>query len=64
MHPVDVPVAFRFCPEHCCGSNAALGQGTRGQGPNLLFYFADEVGGRWVGYLMIIAVLASTVADT
>ena len=55
---------FVFVLNICCGSNAALGQGTRGQGPNLLFYFADEVGGRWVGYLMIIAVLASTVADT
>jgi amino acid transporter len=35
-----------------------------GQGPNLLFYFAEQVGGRSVGYLMIVAVLASTVADT
>jgi amino acid transporter len=34
------------------------------QGANLLFYFAEQVGGRWVGYLMIIAVLSSTVADT
>ncbi|MGO8870764.1 MAG: APC family permease [Acidimicrobiales bacterium] len=35
-----------------------------GQGPNLLFYFGEQVGGRWVGYLIIIAVLSSTVADT
>ncbi len=35
-----------------------------GQGPNVLFYFAERVGGPWVGYLMIIAVLSSTVADT
>jgi amino acid transporter len=35
-----------------------------GHGPNLLFYVAEQVSGRWVGYLMIIAVLASTVADT
>ena len=32
------------------------------QGPNVLFYFAEQVGGTWVGYLMIIAVLSSTVA--
>ncbi len=35
-----------------------------GQGANLLFYFAEQVGGPWLGYLMIIAVLSSTVADT
>lgn len=35
-----------------------------GQGANLLFFFAERVGGPWVGYLMIIAVLSSTVADT
>lgn len=34
------------------------------QGPNALCYFAVQTGGRWVGYLMIIAVLSSTVADT
>ena len=35
-----------------------------GQGANLLFYFSEQVGGRWLGYLMIFAVLLSTVADT
>jgi amino acid transporter len=40
------------------------GKQPAGQGPNLLFYFAEQVGGRWLGYLMIFAVLASTVADT
>ena len=35
-----------------------------GQGTNALFYFAEQVGGPWMGYLMIIAVLSSTVADT
>jgi amino acid transporter len=35
-----------------------------GQGANLLFYFSEQVGGRWLGYLMIFAVLSSTVADT
>ncbi|HXY44569.1 MAG TPA: APC family permease [Acidimicrobiales bacterium] len=35
-----------------------------GQGANLLFYFGEQVGGHWVGYLIIIAVLSSTVADT
>ena len=30
----------------------------------MLFYFAKRVGGTWTGYLMIIAVLSSTVADT
>jgi amino acid transporter len=35
-----------------------------GQGTNLLFYFSVQAAGRWLGYLMIIAVLASTVADT
>ena len=34
------------------------------QGANVLFYFAKRVGGPWIGYLMIIAVLSSTVADT
>ena len=34
------------------------------QGPSVLFYFATQVGGPWVGYLMIIAVLSSTVAGT
>ena len=34
------------------------------QGPNVLFYFAQRAGGPWMGYLMIIAVLSSTVADT
>jgi amino acid transporter len=34
------------------------------QGANLLFYFAEQAGGRWLGYLMIFAVLSSTVADT
>ncbi|MGO9581553.1 MAG: APC family permease [Acidimicrobiales bacterium] len=34
------------------------------QGANVLFYFAERVGGPWMGYLMIIAVLSSTVADT
>jgi len=34
------------------------------QGPNLLFYFSEQVGGQWMGYLMIFAVLSSTVADT
>ena len=34
-----------------------------GQGPNLLFYFSEQVGGQWLGYLMIFAVLSSTVAD-
>ncbi len=31
-----------------------------GQGPNLLFYFSEQVGGQWMGYLMIFAVLSST----
>jgi len=35
-----------------------------GQGANLLFYFSEQAGGRWLGYLMIFAVLSSTVADT
>ena len=35
-----------------------------GQGINLLFYFSVQAGGRWLGYLMIVAVLISTVADT
>lgn len=35
-----------------------------GQGTNLLFYFTEQAGGRWLGYLMIFAVLSSTVADT
>jgi len=34
------------------------------QGPNVLFYFAQRASGPWMGYLMIIAVLSSTVADT
>lgn len=34
------------------------------QGPNVLFYFAERAGGPWTGYVMIIAVLSSTVADT
>lgn len=34
-----------------------------GEGPNLLFYFSEQVGGQWMGYLMIFAVLSSTVAD-
>lgn len=34
------------------------------QGANLLFYLSEQVGGRWLGYCMIFAVLASTVADT
>jgi amino acid transporter len=34
------------------------------QGPDVLFYFAQRAGGPWMGYLMIIAVLSSTVADT
>lgn len=34
------------------------------QGANLLFYFSEQVGGHWLGYLMIFAVLSSTVADT
>ncbi|HXY28876.1 MAG TPA: amino acid permease [Acidimicrobiales bacterium] len=33
-----------------------------GQGPNLLFYFSEQVGGSWIGNLMIFAVLSSTVA--
>jgi amino acid transporter len=33
------------------------------QGANLLFYFSEQVGGQGLGYLMIFAVLASTVAD-
>jgi amino acid transporter len=35
-----------------------------GQGPNILFYFGEQVGGNWVGYIMIIAVLSSTVGTT
>ncbi len=35
-----------------------------GQGANLLFYFSEQVGGHGLGYLMIFAVLVSTVADT
>ena len=34
------------------------------QGANLLFYFSEQVGGHGLGYLMIFAVLVSTVADT
>jgi amino acid transporter len=34
------------------------------QGPNVLFYFGNQVGGHWVGYIMIIAVLSSTVGTT
>jgi len=33
------------------------------QGANLLFYFSQQVGGQALGYLMIFAVLVSTVAD-
>jgi len=29
------------------------------QGSNILFYFGNQVGGKWVGYLMIVAVLSS-----
>jgi amino acid transporter len=35
-----------------------------GQGPNLLFFFSEQAAGQWMGYLMIFAVLSSTVADT
>jgi len=35
-----------------------------GQGSNILFYFAQQVGGKWIGYIMIIAVLSSTVGTT
>jgi amino acid transporter len=35
-----------------------------GQGSNILFYFGQQVGGKWVGYIMIIAVLSSTVGTT
>jgi amino acid transporter len=35
-----------------------------GQGSNVLFYFANQVGGKWIGYIMIIAVLSSTVGTT
>lgn len=35
-----------------------------GQGANLLFYFSEQVGGQGLGYLMIFAVLVSTVSDT
>ena len=34
------------------------------QGSNILFYFGNQVGGKWVGYLMIVAVLSSTVGTT
>jgi len=34
------------------------------QGTNVLFYFSEQVGGQGLGYLMIFAVLVSTVADT
>ena len=34
------------------------------QGPNILFYFGQQVGGHWVSYIMIIAVLTSTVGTT
>jgi amino acid transporter len=34
------------------------------QGPNLLFYFGTQLGGRWFGYVILIAVLSSTVATT
>ncbi len=34
------------------------------QGPNLLFYFGTQLGGRWLGYVILIAVLSSTVATT
>ena len=35
-----------------------------GQGANLLFYFSEQGGGSGLGYLMILAVVISTVADT
>lgn len=35
-----------------------------GQGANLLFYFSEQVAGKWLGYCMIFAVLSSTVAVT
>ena len=34
------------------------------QGSNILFYYGQQVGGNWVGYIMIIAVLSSTVGTT
>ena len=33
-------------------------------GSNILFYFGEQVGGHWIGYIMIIAVLSSTVGTT
>ena len=33
------------------------------QGANLLFYFSQQVGGAWLGYLMIFTVLISSVSD-
>src|SRR5271165_798163 len=55
------PVHLR--PQHRGRADAAPSQGVRSPRPNVLFYFAEQVGGPWVGYLMIIAVLSSTVAD-
>jgi amino acid transporter len=34
------------------------------QGPNILFYFANHAVGSWAGYVMIFAVLSSTVGTT
>ncbi len=34
------------------------------QGPNVLFYFGEQFAGHWAGYVMIFAVITSTVATT
>ncbi len=55
---------FIFCLNIVAAQMLIPSSQLAGQGPNLLFYFSEQVGGRWLGYLMIFAVLASTVADT
>ena len=55
---------FIFCLNIVAAQMLIPSSQLAGQGPNLLFYFSEQVGGRWLGYLMIFAVLSSTVADT
>jgi len=55
---------FIFCLNIVAAQMLIPSSQLTGQGANLLFYFSEQVGGRWLGYLMIFAVLSSTVADT
>jgi amino acid transporter len=55
---------FIFCSNIVAAQMLIPSNQLAGQGANLLFYFSEQVGGRWLGYLMIFAVLSSTVADT